>query len=362
MSTLLNSLVNIVEFVLALGVLIFLHEFGHYLFSKLFKIQVEEFGFGFPPRMVRLFNIGETEFTLNWIPFGAFVRPKGENDPSVPGGMASATPLQRLLILLGGPLMNVVTGLVLFSLVYSLAGAPDLSKVEVVSVNASSPAQTAGLQAGDLITSVAGVAVTGSQQLSDTIHANLDQLIEITYQRNDQSYSTSVVPRSNPPEGEGAIGIVMTNPVQPVNWFSALPLATRDTYEQALLLVETPIKLIRGEVPADQARFVGPKGMYDIYQVVRSEDQQEEAAMPNTAPIRTLSLLATISIALGITNLLPIPALDGGRILFVLPELILRKRVPAQYENMVHLIGFAALLLLMVIITAQDFINPIQLR
>jgi regulator of sigma E protease len=362
MSTLLTTLLNILEFVVALGILIFLHELGHYLFAKLFKIEVEEFGFGFPPRMLRLFKLGETDFTLNWIPFGAFVRPKGENDPTVPGGMASAKPVQRLLILLGGPLMNLVAGIALFSLVYSLAGAPDLSVVQVVSVNKNSPAEAAGLLPGDEFISVNGVTIHSSQELSSEIYANLDKDITLTYRRDGQTITTHAVPRSKPPEGEGAIGIVMTSPVRPVTWTESIPLALRDTYVQARTLIATPIMLLRGQVPADQARLVGPKGMYDIYQLVRSEDQQDQATTHSTAPIRTLSLLATISIALGVTNLLPIPALDGGRILFVLPELLLRKRIPARYENMVHLIGFATLIVLMLIITAQDIINPIQLR
>ncbi len=109
METFITSLLRILEFILALGLLIFLHELGHYIASKLFKIEVEEFGFGFPPRAVKLFQFRETEFTLNWIPFGAFVRPKGENDPEVPGGMAAAKPLVRFAVLLGGPLMNLLT-------------------------------------------------------------------------------------------------------------------------------------------------------------------------------------------------------------------------------------------------------------
>ncbi|HMN63106.1 MAG TPA: M50 family metallopeptidase, partial [Anaerolinea sp.] len=190
MSTLLTTLLNILEFLIALGVLIFLHELGHFLFAKLFKIEVEEFGFGFPPRMLRLFKIRETEFTLNWIPFGAFVRPKGENDPAVPGGMAAATPVQRLFILLGGPLMTLATGILLFSLVYSLAGAPDLSVVQVVSVNPNSPAQAAGLLPGDEFLTVNGKPVTSSQALSAEIYANLDKDIPFTVRRGGETITT----------------------------------------------------------------------------------------------------------------------------------------------------------------------------
>lgn len=362
METLLASLLRILEFILALGVLIFMHELGHYLFSKLFKIEVEEFGFGFPPRMLRLFKLGETEFTLNWIPFGAFVRPKGENDPDIPGGMGSARPYQRLLILLGGPLFNIVTGILLFSLVFTLAGAPVPNVVEIVNVDQKSPAESAGLLAGDRILTINQLAIQNTSQLAGEIHANLGQEIDITYQRGEQTLTTRAVPRENPPEGQGALGITMGAAIRQVTWFESLPYAINSTYQQARLLISMPIMLIRGEVPAEQARFVGPKGMYDIYNLVRTEDQLDEQLDPASMPVRTLSLLAIISVALGVTNLLPIPALDGGRILFVLPELLFRKRIPARYENMVHLVGFATLILLMIVITAQDIINPIQLR
>ena len=110
--------------------------------------------------------------------------------------------------------------------------------------------------------------------------------------------------------------------------------------------------------------MVGPKGIYDIYQIARARDAEDVSSgeqAEGTFGLNTLSFLATISIALGYTNLLPIPALDGGRILFVLPEILFRRRVPAKYENTLHLIGFALLILLMIYVTTQDFINPISL-
>ncbi len=99
-----------IQFVIVLGLLLFFHEFGHFIVARLFKIEVEEFGVGLPPRLVKLFKWHGTDFTLNWIPFGAFVRPKGENDPNVKGGMAAASPWVRLAVLLGGPTMNILIG------------------------------------------------------------------------------------------------------------------------------------------------------------------------------------------------------------------------------------------------------------
>jgi regulator of sigma E protease len=362
MQSILQGFLRILEFVVALGVLIFIHELGHYLFSKLFKVEVEEFGFGFPPRLVKLFRFKETDFTLNWIPFGAFVRPKGENDPTIVGGMAHAAAWKRFFILVGGPLMNLGAAVLLFSLVFANSGVVDRKTVQVADVNAGSPAETAGLLQGDVIVSVEGKKITGIEQIKTIISANLGKEVSIVYSRDGQESTTTGTPRANPPKDQGAFGIYMTNPVSEVTWLQSIPYAVGEVGFQAQSLLELPGKLLRGEVSGDEARVVGIVGMYNIYNTVRQEDIKTEQQNPMAAPILTIALLATISAALGITNLLPLPALDGGRILFVLPELLFRKRVPARYENAVHLIGFATLILLMVVITAQDIINPIQLR
>ncbi|NLG99889.1 MAG: site-2 protease family protein [Chloroflexi bacterium] len=364
MDAIFSTLLRIFEFIIAFGLLVFLHELGHYLAAKLFNIQVEEFGFGFPPRLVKLFQFRETEFTLNWIPFGAFVRPKGENDPEVPGGLASASPWARLTVLFGGPLMNLLTGVVLFSVLFSQLGAPDLSRVLIVEVSENSPAAEAGIQVNDIITEINGTVITSMQDLSNHVRANLGQEVQITLLRGGKRIETSAVPRENPPEGQGALGITMSNPVRPMNLVQAVPYAARLTYEQGRQLLTLPFLMLRGEVSPDEGRFVGPKGIYDIYSAARELDEEEAVATQEPEPIlglNTLSFLATISIALGYTNLLPIPALDGGRILFVLPEILFRRRIPAQYENMIHLIGFTALILLMIYVTTQDIINPIAL-
>lgn len=359
-----NIWITILQFSIALGVLLFLHEFGHFVIARLFKIEVDEFGFGFPPRLLRLFKLGGTEFTLNLIPFGAFVRPKGENDPKVPGGLAAANPWVRLSVLFGGPLMNILAGVALFAVVVARIGAPDLSTVQIVEVAPQSPAATVGLLSGDIVMAINGEKITNMQDLSAAVQANLNKEITLTYERDGKTAQATVVPRENPPEGEGALGIVMSNPYRPISFAQAVPYGFLLVYEQVNQLAQVPSMLIQGSLSAQEARPIGPKGMFDIYEQARARDQEAEAtpASPTTPPaVNTLWFLAVISVAMGITNLLPIPALDGGRILFVLPEILLGRRVAPEHENMVHFIGFAALLLLMFYITAQDIVNPIVL-
>ena len=361
METFITSLLRILEFILALGLLIFLHELGHYIASKLFKIEVEEFGFGFPPRAVKLFQFRETEFKLNWIPFGAFVRPKGENDPEVPGGMAAAKPLVRFAVLLGGPLMNLLTGVLLFSILFAQTGAPNEKIVIIASTTPNSPAEQAGILAGDQVQAINGTPIQSMNELSTLVKANVGTPITITMLRNGETVDIQLTPRVNPPAGEGALGIYMSNPVEPVSFIEAIPWGVQITLSQGRQLFELPGKLITGQVNPEEARMVGPIGMYSIYDNAREEDLETTESQPGTSGLNVLTLLGIISVALGFTNLLPIPALDGGRILLLLPELIFRKRIPVQYENMINLAGFVLLILLMVFVTAQDILNPIQI-
>ncbi len=355
---------SILEFVIALGILITLHELGHLLAAKLMRIEVEEFGLGFPPRIARLFTWGGTEFTLNWIPLGGFVRPRGENDPEVPGGLAAANPWKRLFVLLGGSTVNIITGILLFSLLFTTLGTPDVSRVRIMGVVEGSPAQQSGLQVGDEITAVNGEAVTSIENVSQMIKAQVGKEITITVLRSGQTLDLRATPRVNPPPDQGALGISLGNPTVSVPWIKTIPTALQVTWAQVDALVSLPAQLIRGDVQPEEARMVGPVGIFSMYDQSRESDIENAQQAPgdfSAQILNRLALLATISVALGITNLLPIPALDGGRILFVLPEILFRRRVPAKYENLVHLIGFAALLLLMIYITTQDILRPIQL-
>jgi len=358
----MNNVLSVVVFILGVSFLAFIHELGHYLAARFFNIEIEEFGLGFPPKAKSLFKWKGTEFTLNWIPFGAFVRPKGENDPDVPGGMASAHPLQRLVVLVAGPLMNLIVGVVLFSLIFIQTGVPNEKVVIIGGVVKDSSAEVAGLTGGDVVKAANGAAIDDTTQFRSIIQANAGQVIALDIMRAQQTLSVKVTPKANnTPAGEGVIGVYLTNPPMSVSWFETLPYALRVSNEYAKQMFITPIKMITGQLPPEQSRLTSIVGLGNLFVQARERDQEAQASPSNAPAVTSLTLMAIISVALGITNLLPIPALDGGRILFLLPELLVRRRIPARYENIVHLIGFAALMLLMVVIMVQDIINPVAL-
>ena len=354
-----NTFITILEFILAFGVLVFIHEFGHFLMARLSHIEVEEFGFGYPPRMVKLFHWKGTDFTLNWIPFGGFCRMKGENGETVePGSFPAAAPRKRLLTLLGGPVMNLLLGAILITILITKVGASDTTRIQVVYVAPDSPASTANLQVGDLIQAVNNTAVTDMDSLSSLIQLNLDKPTELTIFRGNEKMAVELTPRSNPPEGQGAMGITIGYPTVKVSVIQAIPAAFLSTLDQGAQLILLPVKLITGQVAPSSARMVSVKGLYDIYSQVQTEDAQ---APNNAGNVNTLNFLAILSVALGWTNLLPIPALDGGRILFLLPELLFRKKMRPELENKINFIGFSLLMLLMVVLIINDFINPIKI-
>lgn len=348
---------EIAQFVGALAALIIIHELGHFVVARFFKVEVEEFGLGFPPRLATLFEAGGTKFTLNWIPLGGFVRPKGENDPNVPGGLAAANPWVRLAVLFAGPLANLAVGALLYAVIISRIGVAIPDQVLVMDVAPGSPAHQAGLQSGDLILQVNDQEIDNTLALQNAIFASIEEPTRIVYERQGQTGEVTLVPRRDPPEGQGAIGIQMGNPTRPVSLVTAVPMGAVAVVDHARLLVTFPVMMIQGQISPDEGRFVGFKGMFDIYQEVRQAETP--AAIPPY--VRVLGFFATITISLGILNLLPIPALDGGRILFTLPEILIGRRIPPELENVVNLVSFALLLLLLLYINLQDFINPVQI-
>ena len=349
----------ILQVVVVIGLLIFFHELGHFLSARAVGVPVEEFGFGYPPRLAKIAEWQGTEITLNWIPFGGFVRPKGEADETVEGGMAAAPAWKRLVIAASGPVMNFLIGIILLVIIYSAIGVPASNEAMITQIAPDSPAMTVGLQPGDIILAVDGDPIENIDQLIATVDAHVGEEITLTIERDGETETLSIVPRVDPPEGEGAMGVALSNPLKPTPFFQSVGYAFEATgfvIRETLML---PVRLISGSVDPALARPVGYKGIYDIYSQAVEMDQETSLPTAEPLPVFTLSIIANISLALGITNLLPIPALDGGRILFTLPELLFKKRIPQEWKNAINTVSFLLLIVLMVVITILDFTNPI---
>lgn len=337
--------IQLVQFVLGIAVLLLVHEFGHFLAARLLNVEVEEFGIGFPPRAVKLFKYKGTIYSLNWLPLGGFVRPKGENDPSIQGGLAAASPWVRLGVLFAGPAMNLLVGVILGIILFYQIGNPLTDKVIVNLVEPGTPAAEAGLKEGDMFLAVNGNPISDSQTLQENIIENVGKTTEFKIDRDGQILVLTIVPREEYPEGQGPIGVGITNPTSPISFQTAVSRGITATYENIRALLLLPVRLVQGQASPEEGRLLGYKGMFDIFRYIQSP----------------LWFFMAISISLGVINLFPIPALDGGRILLTLPEIIFKRRIPAQYENMIHMVGFTLLLFLLIYINVQDFLNPIQL-
>lgn len=308
-----------------------------------------------------------TRFTLNWLPLGGFVRPKGENDPNIPGGLAAASPWKRLAVLFAGPLMNLLTAVLIYSLIFNRVGVPDATRVLVSSVNEGSPAAQAGFQAGDIFISGNGQPIRNYDELRVIVDANENMPVVFVVDRKGEKVELTVTPQMNAEANRIMIGVGLGVPFKtPSSPLETVKLGTQYTYFSVRALVSLPAQMIRGTLNSEQSRLVGLKGIYDILQQTVSHDVEASTTAPTSTdpidqPVRTLELIASLSISLGLFNLFPFPALDGGRIIFVLPELIFRRRVSPQLENLVHGMGMAFLLLLMIYINVMDFVNPINI-
>ena len=307
-----------------------------------------------------------TRFTLNWLPLGGFVRPKGENDPNVPGGLAAASPWKRLAVLFAGPLMNLLTAFIIYSFIVSRIGAYDLSRVLVSSIVPESPAAEAGFQAGDIFISGNEQSISNYEELRAVVDGNENKPVTFLVDRKGRLVELTATPQMNAESKRIMIGVGLGAPHQPPGtMLDNLRWGASYTYRNIRGLMLLPAQLIRGALPAEQSRVVGLKGIFDILGQSVSQGIEASETAPAAQPfdwyIPPLEIIAILSVSLGVFNLFPFPALDGGRIIFVLPELIFRKRVSPQLENLVHGMGMAFLLLLMIYINVMDFVNPVNI-
>jgi regulator of sigma E protease len=341
-------------FIAVLGTLLLCHEFGHFVAARLRGVKVDEFGIGFPPRILTLFEAGGTKYTLNWIPLGGFVRPAGEDDPEVPGGLAASSKTTRALVLAAGPAANVILAFFAFLFAFRFA-APNLDQVIIAEVTPDTPAFSAGISDGDLVVEVSGVEVDSFQAIQAEIVESLGQELEITLERDGRIIRVSLIPRTEWPEDQGPIGVTLGYPPANLGWGESARNSLDSMQAQFIGLLQLPGRLIAGEASQEEARISGLKGIHDMLAWASAVDSSSDR------PFITLNIVGVISLGLALANLLPIPALDGGRLMFVFIEALFGRRISPQFEGLAHAIGFAFLLILMVYFNLQDFINPITL-
>jgi len=348
-------LITLVAFLAVLVVLILTHELGHFITAKASGVKVEEFGLGFPPRLLSI-RRGETTYSLNAIPLGGFTKMAGEEDPSTPRSLASKGIGTRLLVLSAGSLMNLLLPLLLFSVAFMVPHDLLIEPVVVKAVAPGSPAARADIKPGDRLLSVNGKPVHNTTDLHRYIHLNLGKETSMTISHTDLTIDeVQVTPRWKPPEGEGAIGIEIdleaawanqTTVRQSLPFWRAIPMGFGECMETFTLFKNEIMSwFIRGISP----QLTGPVGIAQI---------TGEVARAGISPL--LEFAAFFSINLGIINLFPLPALDGGRIVFVLLEWVRRgKRIRPEREGLIHLIGFAMLMAAIAAVTYQDIIRII---
>jgi regulator of sigma E protease len=338
---------TLIAFVLVFSLLVFVHEFGHFAVAKLTGIRVEEFGFGYPPRLLTIARHGDTEYTLNAIPFGGFVRMLGEEDPSHPESFAAKSKLVRAADLLAGSLMNIVLAFVLFIGLGLVGFDIPAGSVAVVGVAPGSPAARADLQEGDAILSIDGLTVRNTYDLVQYTNERLGEEVTLSIKRGDETMPVHLTPRREPPVDEGPMGVMIqtvdivgTDKLRYSLW-EAIPMAGRMIGNVIVAIFAGVAGMIQGVVAPDIA---GPIGI-----------AAATGEIAKSGLIALMQFTAFLSIQLAILNLLPFPGLDGGRLAFIALEALRGgKRVTPEKEGLIHLIGLVILVSLMLIVSYQD--------
>ncbi len=347
-TTILSLLAALAVFI----VLMLSHELGHFLTAKAFRVKVEEFGLFFPPRIFGI-KRGETIYSINALPFGAFVKLAGEDDPEVPDGLASKGAGPRILVLSAGALMNALLPLILLSAAFIIPHNQVVGEVVVGLVQPNSPAEVAGIKEGDIILAVNGKTIDNSNDVARAIQLNLSRQMTLTVKHADGTTSEAeVAPRWQPPQGQGAVGFQLgmsgtkvTRVSLPV--WQAVPAGLSDYRDVFILYKNAIISTIIGATPV---QFTGPVGIVQV-----------TAEVARSGISALLEFTSFISMQLAIFNIFPLPALDGGRNAFVFLEWIRRgKRVSPKVQTVVHFIGLMMLMGFAMVVTYFDIVRIIS--
>lgn len=332
------------------GVIIFVHEFGHFILAKLSGIRVEEFSLGMGPKIVG-HQKGETLYSLRALPLGGFCKMTGEmmtatDAPPDPKSFNEKSLGARMSVIVSGSLMNFLLGAMIFAVMFSVIGLPKDYANFIGEVMPNSAAEIAGIKPNDEIIRINGKPLNSWSEITGIIHNSTEEKLEIELKRDKQTFKVSVIPQYDPERKVGLIGIVPRDPIwERISLMAGIEKGFTQTYELTVEMIHQLGLLITGQVSAE-----GVAGPVGIIQLI---GQSARFGWINVA-----YLTALISINLGLINLLPIPALDGGRLFFLLIEAVRGgKKVEPEKENLVHFLGFALLMALMVFITYKDIVR-----
>ncbi len=355
---------TLIIFILVLGILILTHEWGHFIAARKSGLTVEEFGFGFPPRIFSI-KRGETLYSINLLPLGGFVKILGEDgtDFDNPKSFSSKPIGIRSLITVSGVFMNFLLAALLLIMGFYI-GLPQIIdkdnevlaknvKIQIIAVSSNSPAEKAGIKMGDVIKYVKSgnknVAINEISILQENINDRKGKEISIVVQRGKEIFEINAVPRINTPEGEGALGIALAKTgIISYPWYKSFWLGIKSAFIISWEIIKGFGSLLKnlitsGTIPRD---ISGPVGI---------------AVLTNQAAalgfIYLLQLVAIISLNLAVLNLIPFPALDGGRLLFLGIEKIKGSKVNPKIENAIHSVGIVLLLALVILITYKDILK-----
>jgi len=350
---------TILAFVVVIGIIVFVHEFGHFIAAKLSRVRVEVFSLGFPPKMIGR-KFGETEYQIAWIPLGGYVKMSGMSDESMdenynpddPRGFTAQNFGRKIFIITAGVLMNVLLAFLIYSVITWTEGVSRLTGTALTIVTADSPAEKAGMVAGDEVVMVAGQPVKDWASLTNIIRANGGREIEIQWRRNDSLCSTKLVPE---PTAEfnlataktdivGKIGVLGTFTTESVGPIAALGYGATQVWWVVKLNVISLSALLTGRARLND--LTGPIG------IAKLSGESVRSGFANF-----VAFIALISVSIGFLNLMPIPMLDGGHLLFIIVESAIRRRIPDKIKINLMRVGLAALLLLVALVSYHDIVK-----
>lgn len=323
------------------GLLVFFHELGHFGVAKLVGIKVHEFAIGMGPKLVG-FGKGETQYTLRAFPIGGFVRMEGEDEISNDArSFGNKSVLARLAVIIAGPIMNFILALLLFTILFYSIGAPSTTLQGVIP---GTPAEAAGLMQGDRVIAIDGEEILDWNQLIQIVSNSKDQALEFTLKRNNETIIKTITPEVDEETKQVMVGII---PKARKSIISAVKSSFTNMLYVIAEIGDFLRRLVARQVTSGEV--AGPVG------IINMVGQATRAGWMNV-----VFLAGLISVNLGLMNLLPIPALDGSRIIFLIFEMFRGKPVNPEREGMIHIVGFALLITLMLFITYQDILKLIR--